>query len=172
MQKYNTNLSHKSPDFIFILILLCIFAFGSLGVVIFGTNIYANITDQTDTNFNKITPLSYIASKVRAHDGVGNIRTVQKEGTTALVLIEEENGTTYETWIYSYDNYLYDLLVESGTGFNLSDGIQLIPNYGLEMSFSDNRLLKLNSYDQNGKALSLNVAIRSNSNSQEVEDGN
>jgi hypothetical protein len=158
-QSIKFNLNHKPLDFIFILSLLCIFAIGSLLVVVLGANIYKEITSSMDSNFQFRTPLSYISTKVRQNDDYQSVRVEEKEGTDALVLSRTDGGEICETWIYEYDQSLCEVYITKGTSFQLADGIAMIPSYGLEISL-ENNLLKLQAKDQQGMARSLTISLR------------
>lgn len=152
-------MSHTPLDFIFILALLCVFSFGALITVVLGSNTYRNIKEDTDSNYELRTPLSYISTKIRQNDSVDSIRIIQKEGTDALVLETVDNGETCQTWIYEYQGSLCEVYVESGTSFQLEDGLAMIPSSGLEFDLK-NGLLKVSAKDHLGETRSLSLSFR------------
>ena len=153
------NINRTSLDFIFILSLLCIFAFGALMAVILGSNTYKGIKEDMDSNFELRTPLSYIATKVRQNDQTDAIRVAQKEGTDALVLETQDGGEVCQTWIYEYEGSLYEVYIEKGTDFRLEDGLAMIPSYGLELK-REGELLQISVKDHRGKTGSLSLSLR------------
>lgn len=155
------NEKHRSLDFIFILLLLCVFAFTSLLLIIFGANVYKGVADKMDQNFQLRTPLSYISTKVRQYDASGAIWLEEKENTTALVLETVDRGQPCQTWIYEYDNALCEVYIDKGANFALSDGIAMIPSHGLDLSLSETGLLKVRAYNENGIPLSVSLMLRS-----------
>lgn len=148
-----------SVDFIFILILLCIFAFGSLVSVVLASDNYQEINEQTDSNFEFRTTLSYIASKVRQGDALDAVRIEEKDGVSALVLAVDDDGQPCETWIYEYDDHLYELYIAVGTPFELQDGIEMIPSYGLSFEAEDN-LLHITAGDGQENLRTLTLSLR------------
>lgn len=156
MQGYRDRLS---VDFIFILALLCVFAFGSLMSVILGSNAYKDINADMTSNFEFRTPLSYIASKVRQGDAVNAVRIVQKDGVEALVLSTDDGGVPCETWIYEYDDHLYEVYITKDTAFALADGIEMIPSYGLDFETAG-KLLHITAGDAAGKMHTLTLSFR------------
>ncbi|WP_019850139.1 DUF4860 domain-containing protein [Desulfitobacterium sp. PCE1] len=157
--KFKWSIHNRSLDFIFILALLCVFAFGSLIAVILGANIYKGIKENMDSNFEFRTPLSYIGTKVRQSDVIDSIRIVEKEGVDALVLEQPEGGEICQTWIYEYQGSLYEVYIEKGTPFLLEEGLAIIPSYGLEFDLKGN-LLDIKTKDHNGKTRGLSLSFR------------
>jgi hypothetical protein len=152
--------TNQSPlDFIFILALLCVFAFGALIAVILGSNTYQNIKEATDSNYELRTPLSYISTKIRQSDSVDSIRIIRKEGIDALVLETVDNGEVCETWIYEYQGSLCEVYLEKGTPFQLEDGLAIIPGNGLEFDLKDG-LLMISARDHLGEVRSVSLSFR------------
>lgn len=158
-RRFRMNMSHTSLDFVFILALLCIFAFGALMAVILGSNTYKGIKEGVDSNFEFRTPLSYISTKVRQNDRVNSIQIIQKEGVDALVLESLDNGEICQTWIYEYQESLCEVYLEKGTPFQLGDGLVILPSNGLEFTMEDNSL-KVKTEDHRGNARSLTLSFR------------
>ena len=158
-RKFRLNIGHTSLDFIFILALLCVFAFGALMAVVLGSNTYKEIKDSMDSNYELRTPLSYISTKVRQHDDSNSIQIINKEGIDALVLENPDNGKICQTWIYQYENSLYEVYLDKGTEFSLADGLAIIPSYGLEFNLKDN-LLHVEATDHQGKTRALSLSFR------------
>ncbi len=153
------KVSRTSLDFIFILGLLCVFAFGALIAVILGSNTYQNIKENMDSNYELRTPISYISTKVRQYDSVDSIQIIQKEGTDVLVLETVDNGEVCQTWIYEHNGSLCEVYLEKGTSFQLDDGLAIIPSSGLAFELEGN-LLEIRATDRRGKALSLSLSFR------------
>lgn len=158
-RKIRLNISSTPLDFVFILMLLCVFAFGALMSVILGANTYKGIKEDMDSNFELRTPLSYVSTKIRQNDEIDSIRIINKEGVDALVLEREDNGIPCQTWIYEYDKSLYEVYIEKGTDFELSDGLSIIPSYGLQFSLKDN-LLTVTAKDHNGDSHHISLSFR------------
>ncbi len=158
-QRFGLNKSHTSLDFIFILALLCFFAFGALMAVILGSNAYNGIKADMDSNFEIRTPLSYISTKIRQSDMINSIQIINKEGIDALVLESVDNNEICQTWIYEYQGSLYEVYLEKGTPFQLEDGLGMIPSYGLEFKLKDD-LLQIKTADHQGNIRSLSLSFR------------
>jgi len=155
---------NKAFDTIFILILLSIFAVTVLLSVIFSANAYKSIHEKSNKNFNQISPLSYIASKVRQSDVSDAIRIEEKEGTKALVIKTYGDNEVYETWIYNYDGYIYEIYVDENTDFSLSDGTPIYENDKIEFYIDDNKSLTIYNYGLSEEPMKLALSLRSSSN--------
>lgn len=161
LKRFQYKHKHTSLDFLFILILLCVFAFTSLTFVFFGANIYKDITEKMDRNFALRTPISYITTKVRQYDAQDAVWLTQKDGIPVLVLETDDNSQICQTWIYEYNDHLCEVYVDKGSDLALSNGMEMIPSYGLDLSMTDNSLLHITSYDENGKSIATSISLRS-----------
>lgn len=155
---------NKTFDTVLILILLSVYAITVLLSVIFSANAYKNIYESSNNNFNIMSPLSYIASKVRQADVSNAIRIEEKEGTRALVIKTFEANNVYETWIYNYDGYIYELFVDENADFSLSDGTAIYENDKIEFYIDENKSLTIYNYEQREKAMKLTLSFRSSQN--------
>lgn len=150
---------HKPLGSVFALILLCIFAVGSLLLVVLGANVYKNISQNVDSNFQLRTTLSYITTKVRQNDDINSIKVVEKQGTTALVLESFDGIEASETWIYEHQGSLCEVYIAKGTDFNLEDGLAIIPSHGLEIAMEED-ILTISASDNEGQRDSLSIVPR------------
>ena len=112
--------------FILIMLLYLIIVILSVLIIFLGKNIYDNINEERNTNYNLRVSLSYIANKVRQSDKGGAVELRQVNGENALVLNEEYDDEEYQTWIYFYEGGIYEMLTDSGSTFELSDGMKLL----------------------------------------------
>lgn len=112
---HGTRQNSHIVDLLFTLALLCVFAASSLLIVMIGANVYQGTVRGMDRNYDMRTSLSYVSEKLRQNDVAGGVYVAELEGSNALVLVHDFGGTVYETWIYSYDGELRELLVKQGT---------------------------------------------------------
>ena len=155
---------NRTLDTTFILFLLSIFAVTVFLTVLFSANAYKSINANTNKNFNHISPLSYIASKVRQSDTIGFIRIEEKEGTKALVIKTFGDSEIYETWIYNYDGYIYEIFVDEFADFSLSDGIAIYENNKIDFFIDDNKSLTIYNYGLSEEPRKLTLSFRSLAN--------
>lgn len=159
-KKLTFDHAYNSWSFILTIMLLGIFAFGSLLAVILAANAYQNINNNIDSNSEFRTPLSYISNKIRQNDTAGAIKVIKKDGTDILILESMDDGEICETWIYEYDGSLCEVYIKKGTEFQLEDGLAIIPSYGLKFNVTNN-LLEIRSTNHQGQTRSLFLALRS-----------
>ena len=63
MKRYKEE--QHSIDFIFVLLLFCVFSLSILSVVYIGSHIYTSTTQTMEMNYNQNTVMQYIIEKVR-----------------------------------------------------------------------------------------------------------
>lgn len=127
--------NNQSYQFIFILLLFFIIAIISLMVILLGKDIYSSINEDRISNYEKRVSLSYVANKIRQSDKENNIRIENLNGINAIVINEKYDEAVYETWIYHYDNAIYEMFTDEGVKFNLDDGMRImeIDNFNIEL---------------------------------------
>jgi len=108
-------------------ILICLFALLSVLNVAVGIQAYEQIIQNTESNTQLRTSISYTANKIRAHDGLGKIESKQEGDIDTLALYQNIEGDDYITYIYCYDGMLYELFTSADTGFDPEQGEALIP---------------------------------------------
>ena len=126
MKKENNFSNQFSIQFTFIMLLFLIIVLLSVMIITLGKNVYSNINDDRANNYELRVSLSYIANKIRQADKENAVYLKDIDGTPAIVINETYDGLNYETWIYYYDNYINEILVDEGTLFDLSDGMKVI----------------------------------------------
>jgi len=124
MKKEISN--HFSIQFIFVLLLFLIIAVLSVMIIFLGKDIYNKINDDRNMNYDIRVSLSYIANKVRQADKDDTIYMSELNGDPALVIKETYDGSSYETWIYHYDKYLYEIFIDEGSPFEPADGTEIL----------------------------------------------
>jgi hypothetical protein len=120
----------------FTVMLLCIFALAAIFVAVLGAKVYANSAEKLQANFDTRTSIVYLSEKIRTCPGdMYAVREV--EGAKALVLSQEINGTTYESWIYVYGEKLCEAVVTKGDTPSTAGGQQIMPLRSLDAEIKD-----------------------------------
>lgn len=127
-----------------------------------GINVYQNIIISTNQMFDTETPLAYISTKVKQLDSAKSIKLINKENTQVLVLVQEIQDDTYETWIYEYEGYLCEALIVKEMDFKLSEGTPLLEIGHLEITFFNANTLEVGLLTPKGIRYTRSIAIRSN----------
>lgn len=131
-----------SIDTLFILMLLCLFTIGALIITSHSINAYEKIYDKSNESFEKYTPLSYVSTKIRQYDNTGFIRIetllIDNTKIDALVLRAYDGDELCETWIYNYNDNIYEQYIDVSTPFVADDGIIIFENNNMYFNLEDN----------------------------------
>ncbi len=115
-----------SFQFIFIMLLYLIIVVLSVMIISLGKNIYDNINEDRNTNYELRVSLFYIANKIRQSDKKGTVEIKQLHGVNAVVINEVYDEEKYQTWIYFYDGAIYEMFTDEETTFDLADGMKVV----------------------------------------------
>jgi len=128
-------------------------------IIMLGQDIYNNINEDRANNYEKRVSLSYVANKVRQADKENMIRLEKlKTNDYGLVIKEVYNDENYETWIYYYNNGIYELFTDVGSKFNPEDGMKIMDVESFSIERLDNKLYKFTAKNNESKTeLILNL---------------
>lgn len=118
--------NHRSFQFVFILLLFLMIVIMSVMIILLGKDIYSSINEDRTTNYEMRVSLSYVANKIRQSDKNKNVKIESLNGENAVVIKEKYDDATYETWIYHFDNAIYEVFIDENTEFNLEDGMRIM----------------------------------------------
>ena len=104
-----TRAKRHITDVLFTLTLFAVFAAASLIVVFIGAEVYSATISRADTSFEINTTLSFVTTKIRQHDTLGDVRLDNIGGTPAIVLTQSIGESFFETWIYHHDGILREI---------------------------------------------------------------
>lgn len=149
-----------SIQFVLILLLFLLIVVLSSMIVILGKDIYTNIIDDRESNYNLRVSLSYITNKIRQGDKENSVFLDSINDNQALVIRENYDGLNYDTWIYYYDGYIYEILVEEGQEFFEEDGMKIIYVEDFNISKENENLYKFYVKNDN-KYVDLYININS-----------
>ena len=113
-------------DTIFVLVIFCVFAISVLLVLMLSADMYRKMTDISREGYDNRTGLSYVWTKVKTNDNVGQIHIGDFNGIPAICFDEVFSDVTYTTRVYFYDGWVRELFSEVGIDFLPEDGAQLI----------------------------------------------
>ncbi len=125
------------------LALFCIFTVCMLFVLMSGAGAYKDISAAMEEQHQERTVLNYITAKIRHFDSAGGVSLTDFEGSNALALEENIDGDIYETLIYYYDGYIYELFSLKDSGLTPADGFEIIPASGMVLEQVTSDLLYL-----------------------------
>lgn len=120
------NTKQFSFQFILIMLLYLIIVILSVMIISLGKNIYDNINEDRNTNYELRVSLSYIANKIRQSDKKGAVEIRELHGENAVAINEVFDEEKYKTWIYFYDGAIYEMFADEDSTFELADGMKVV----------------------------------------------
>ncbi|QAT42129.1 DUF4860 domain-containing protein [Aminipila luticellarii] len=153
------NNTEQPIQFLFTMVLLFFLAISAIFTVLFGAEVYKNIEERMNENFNSVTALSYISNKVKQNDKAEMVSVEQVDGIPVLKLVEKHDQELYDTLIYCKDGELKELFCDEGSGLALEDGMDIMDVPEMSFEMIGKNLLKVRTYGEHGKYLLL--ALRS-----------
>lgn len=147
-------------DLLFSLALFCVFAASALTIVIMGADVYQKSVNDMNRNSTIRTSLSYLSEKIHQNDAENGIRIDQLNNLPSLVLTQNLNGETYETWIYAYDGMLCEIMTDLENGFTPEEGQPILEIGSFSLEQNGSRII-LTVSDTQGNTSSLSVSPRS-----------
>lgn len=148
-------------QFISTIFILGIFALASLFLTNIGVKVYKNIVITNNNNFELRTSLSYIATKIRQADTMGEVYLTKKDGTDVLVIGEWIDGNKYETLIYYYNGFLCEHYREAETEYTLDYGMEMIQIADFSMKQDEGGMFIFTASNQAGETEELKLFPRS-----------
>lgn len=150
---------NHSMQGVFVFVLLGIFAVVSTLIVLLGAQMYRNTVDRATANNEDRVLAAYVRSMVRAEDADKAVSVEQQGGITTLALREDVDGSPYITWLYCYQDQLYEQFTSEGDEFEPEDGTAICPTLRFEPRI-DGSLLTVNLTDGKGVGSTVRVALR------------
>lgn len=142
-------------DFIFILVLFAVFMIAALFVVLFGTKIYSGTTRDMDRNYSKRTAYYYINNKLQNYNEKDAVYVTDYDGNALIELTSNIEGTDYITYLYIADGYLKEITAPADLDFDYSNGADILPATGLEVSYVTDSLMNIVVTDKDGQQVSF-----------------
>ena len=148
-------------DILFTLALFCVFCASALAVVVIGANVYTTTAHNMQQNFSTRSALSYLTEKLHQSDVAGTVSLGEVEGTEALILTEAQAGGSYNTYIYSYNGAVRELLLPAGATPQLAAGQTVADAKTLTFADLGGGLLQATVTTADGDTQQVLLALRS-----------
>ena len=144
---------------VFVFVLLGLFAVMSTLMVLLGAQMYRNTVDHATANNEDRVLGAYVRSMVRAEDAAHGVSIEDHDGVKALALREDYDGEAFVTWLYCWEDRLYEQFTEAEAGFEPQSGTAICPAGSFEPRLEDN-LLTIDMTDGKGEPETVMVALR------------
>lgn len=155
------NPRKHTVDILFVITLFAVFAISVMTLTGVGARVYESIVNRMDENFNSRTAFTYISNKVHQSDADGNVTLGEFSGVEALIIAEEIDNITYNTYLYYYDGYLKELFTRAGQNFDPKYGDDILALEGFEAVKLTPSLIKFDIYPAGEAKETLFVHLRS-----------
>jgi hypothetical protein len=136
-------MQRRKTDTVFTLLLFSCFAIAVLITLMLGVRFYQQMIEISADGYDERTSLSYIWTKVKNNDGIDLVSLGDFGGIPALFLYEVYGDTTYETRIYPYNGWIYELFCEAGLGMDPEDGVPIIRTASLDFEQLEEGLIRI-----------------------------
>ncbi len=144
-------------DFLFTLVLFCVFAVSALGLVITGVNVYGRTVSSMEQNYTSRTALSYVAEKIRQNDTAGSVKTADN----ILCLSQISENEEYVLYIYEHEGFLMELLTRPELPFDPDAGQEILEVSGFSVSEKSDGLLEISAEEKQEGTVSLYLHLKS-----------
>ena len=152
----------------FAAILLAFFFAGSaVLVLLFGVREYESTVKQSSNDFSSRTLLTYITEKIRHCDAAGEVSVREIDGTPALVLVNSDGETKYETFLYEYEGSVRELTVTNEADWQLDAGEPILEAAAFKPEELRPGLFYFSCAYSNGENAATYVDVRSSGNGEE-----
>jgi len=144
-----------------VLLLFFIYAGCALFLSVLAVNSYSRTVSVLQEGFNERSGILYIAQKVQQNDVAGGVQIKTYQGNDALVLVEQDTGKGFETWIFILDGYLCELQISSGSEVIPALAQRIMPMSELKLELSRDNLLNVQVTTETSTVNTISLALRS-----------
>ena len=151
--------AQHSMQGVFVFVLLGLFAVMSTLMVLLGAQMYRNTVDRSTANNEDRVLGAYVRSMIRAEDTRDAMAVGEYDGVKTLAMREDLDGEPYVTWLYCYDDQMYEYFTSDDGTFNPESGTAICPAQRFEPSL-ENGLLTVDMINGKGEPETVRVALR------------
>jgi hypothetical protein len=144
-------------DFLFTLLLFCVFAISAFSLVIIGAGVYEKSVSSIEQNFEGRTALAYVAEKVRQNDAGANISARDD----VLCITTEDADGSYSLYIYEHEGFLKEFFTRTELPFDEEAGQPLLAVGSFSASEKDGGLLEISTAGEEEEPISLLLHLKS-----------
>lgn len=132
-------------------VLFFLFIILALFLIIFATDAYKNMKNQTEYTFNSTALIGYISNKIKSCDSeeyevkIEKVKQAseKKDNRKKYMLVLENKKEEIMTYIYEKENKIYENVVKKGTEIKESEGQALFQAKSLELKKINDNLIKI-----------------------------
>ena len=113
-----------------------------------GASIYKNMSELSQEGIDERSVLAYIWTKSKNFNDADMIHVSEFSGDNALIINEVFGIDEYQTIIYHYNGWLYELFTIKNSGLGREDGVKVMPLEDLTFETANHGLIKISSGNQ------------------------
>ena len=150
-------------DLLFVIALMFMFAFSVLMLIALGASVYRRNVEVMSENYDSRISYAYMSEKLRQSDSNGGITAGTMAGIPSLVIHDHrEDAPDTLTYLYVYDGKLRELMTIPDAGvLNPAAGQAITDLADMEISETDDGLIRLTLIHDDGKRIPLYMSVRS-----------
>ena len=130
----------RSSSRLFVVILMCVFFVALMGGLASGVVMYKHVADVQEQVNESHLQSGLMANIVHVNDVLYSVTSGEGPEGDALVLVEEINGTAYETRIYQYNGAIMQEYAISGRDYAPMRATHLLDSQTFDFSFDGETL--------------------------------
>ncbi|MDR1087744.1 MAG: DUF4860 domain-containing protein [Coriobacteriales bacterium] len=165
-----SQLKQHNADLAIVLLLFFVYAGCALMLCVLGANSYGHTAAVLEESYNQRSGVLYIAQKFHQNDIGGGVRLDSYQGSDALVLIEQETGKAYETWIFVLDGYLCEELIAPDSTLVADQAQRIMPLQELRLTRTGDALIAVSLSIDAQTVNTIHLALRSSGGGFTTED--
>lgn len=150
-------MKHKL-DLLFPILLFGCLSICAVFTILVGIHFYEDTSDRIASNYESRTALSYLREKIHQNDENGNISLGTFEGNDCLIIEQTYEDKFYYTYIYAYENALWELTVQDGIDVSPEDGTKILDVAGFYMEESETGRFHFTYTNADGRTITSTVS--------------
>ena len=167
--RLKNNRGFSLVEVVFVMALLAVFGAATYALVAVGGDTYERVVSNRDVNARLRTAASFIGMRMRQNDEYGAVG-IEKGGICGdmLVFTQDIEGTENKTYVYMYEESLYEASIGEGVEFTPEAGFEICRISGLEIDYLEGRggaqAIEYSVYaEDGGKGMKISsvIAVRS-----------
>ena len=143
----------------FVFVLLGVFALMSTLLVLFGAQMYKGTVNHSEMNNESRVLSSYVRSMIRAEDARDAVAIEEYDGVETIALHETIGDIKYVTWLYAYEDSLYEQFTMVDRPFSPINGTKILPVKEFSPKL-ENGVLTVDMVDESGKDVTVITTLR------------
>jgi len=145
---------------VLVLLVFAVFVVSVLLVLLTGADVVQKLNERDQRSYDHRTAFQYLTTRIRQADQKGMVDVRDVNGASVLALGEIIEDEPYETLVYCYDGYLYELFIEAGLEMDLEFGEPVLPLADMRCTKA-NGCIRIEFTMTDGMKQRMTVALRS-----------